>query len=113
MPQPYWVARRISNRRRRMRMGAKGFRIAVVAPGSPLPDGVAERVTALAAALHPGRGLELHFHPQCHLRHGHFAGDDDARAAAFIEAANDPAYDAVWIGRGGYGSCRIAERAIE
>lgn len=94
-------------------MGAKGFRIAVVAPGSPLPAGVAEQVKTLTAALHPGRGLELDFHPQCHFRHGHFAGDDDARAAAFIEVANDPAYDAVWIGRGGYGACRIAERVIE
>jgi muramoyltetrapeptide carboxypeptidase len=112
MPQPYWVARRISNRRRRMPMNGASFRIAVVAPGSPLPEGVAERVQALAAALYPGREPEIHFHPQCWLRCGHFAGDDDARAAAFVEAANDPAIDAVWIGRGGYGSCRIAERVL-
>lgn len=93
-------------------MGGVGFRIAVVAPGSPLPEGVAERVRALAAALYPERGVDIHFHPQCWLHHGHFAGDDDARAAAFVEVANDPSYDALWIGRGGYGSCRIAERVL-
>lgn len=93
-------------------MGGVAFRIGVVAPGSPLADGVADRVQSLAAALYPGRALELIFHPQCRLSHGHFAGDDETRAAAFIEVANDPAIDALWIGRGGYGSCRIAERVL-
>jgi len=93
-------------------MGGVAFRIGVVAPGSPLAGGVADRITALAATLYPDRGVELHFHPQCFLSQGHFAGDDDTRAAAFIEVANDPGYDALWIGRGGYGSCRIAERVI-
>ncbi len=43
---------------------------------------------------------------------GHFAGDDAARAASFVDIANDPAFDAVWFGRGGYGSCRIAGTAL-
>lgn len=85
--------------------------IAVVAPASRLTPDIAERVAALAAAQYGSR-LALYFHPQCFLSSGHFAGDDGARAAAFVEAANDPAYDAVWIGRGGYGSCRMAEQAI-
>ena len=46
------------------------------------------------------------------MKHGHFAGDDRARADAFVEYANDPRLDAVWFARGGYGSCRIAEAVI-
>jgi muramoyltetrapeptide carboxypeptidase len=68
---------------------------------------MAERVRALAN----GRA-ELFFHPQCFLTDGHFAGDDKARAAAFIEVANDPQFGAVWFARGGYGSNRIAEAAV-
>lgn len=52
---------------------------------------------------------ELHFHPQCFASFGHFAGDDATRADALVELANDPAFDAVWFARGGYGACRIAE----
>jgi muramoyltetrapeptide carboxypeptidase len=71
---------------------------------------MAERVTALAARHHPA--LDLVFHPQCFLSSGHFAGSDEERASAFIEIANDPSFDALWFGRGGYGSCRIAEEAL-
>ena len=44
--------------------------------------------------------------------HGHFAGDDDTRARAFLDIANDDSYDAVWFARGGYGSCRVAEAVV-
>jgi len=71
---------------------------------------MAERVTALSAQLYPS--VELVFHPQCFLAAGHFAGTDAQRAAAFLETANDPAFEAVWFGRGGYGSGRIAEEAL-
>jgi muramoyltetrapeptide carboxypeptidase len=67
---------------------------------------MAERVTALAAQHYPA--AELHFHPQCFLSAGHFAGTDAERAAAFVEIANDASFDALWFGRGGYGSGRIA-----
>lgn len=83
------------------------MRIGVVAPSSPIGAETAERVTALAARLHPE--VTLHFHPQCFFSHHHFAGTDQARADALVEAANDPALDAIWFARGGYGSCRIAE----
>lgn len=91
------------------------MRIAVVAPSSRFdsPGQVAEtarRVQAIAAARHPG--IEVAFHPQCAEAAGHFAGTDDQRAAALIEVANDPAVDAIWFARGGYGSNRIAERAL-
>lgn len=91
------------------------MRIAVVAPSSRFesPEAVIEtawRVETIAAARHPG--VEIAFHPQCAEAAGHFAGTDDQRAAALIEVANDPAVDAIWFARGGYGSNRIAERAL-
>ena len=86
------------------------MRIAVVAPSTPITEDVAERVLAVAAAAHPH--AELSFHPQCFLTDRHFAGSDEVRAEAFLEAANDPGFDALWFARGGYGSCRIAESVI-
>src|SRR4051812_21998276 len=87
------------------------MRIAIVAPSTPILRETAERVTALAAEAAPG--AELFFHPQCFLSHGHFAGEDRVRLEALLEVANDPAFEAIWFARGGYGSCRIAEAAIE
>jgi muramoyltetrapeptide carboxypeptidase len=88
------------------------MRIAVVAPSSRFEDweSVSAQVRGIAAGRHPG--LDIVFHPQCARVDHHFAGTDDERAAALIEVANDPAYDAIWFARGGYGSNRIAERAI-
>ena len=85
-------------------------RIAVTAPGARLRPETAEAVQALAARIEPG--AELWFHPQCFASHGHFAGTDGERADAFVEAANDTRFDAVWFARGGYGSCRMAEAAL-
>jgi muramoyltetrapeptide carboxypeptidase len=70
----------------------------------------ADRVVVLAATHHPT--AELVFHPQCFLEHGHFAGSDEERLQAFVIMANDPAFDAIWFARGGYGACRIAEDAV-
>lgn len=86
------------------------MRIGVVAPSTPIDAEVAERVTARASERFPQ--AELHFHPQCFLRHRHFAGSDGDRAEAFLEVANDPSFDALWFARGGYGSCRIAEDVL-
>jgi len=86
------------------------MRIAVVAPSTPITPEEAERVAALAERVAPE--AELAFHPQCFLRHNHFAGTDRQRAGAFLEAANDPGVDAIWFARGGYGSCRIAEEVL-
>lgn len=72
------------------------------------PD-VAASVPALAERLYPERAPEIIFHPQCFASHGHFAGNDEVRAQAFIDIANDESYDAVWFARGGYGSCRVVE----
>ncbi len=83
------------------------MRIGIVAPSTPIAADVVDGVRELAVLHHPG--LELVFHPQCLRSHGHFAGTDAERAEAFLEVANDPAFDAIWFARGGYGSCRIAE----
>lgn len=88
-----------------------GSKIAIVAPSTGIDQPLAERVKAIAAAQFAGRPSarrpELRFHPQCFLSSGHFAGTDRERAAAFLEAANDPAVDAVWFARGGYGAGRL------
>lgn len=81
-------------------------RIAICAPSAAFTHEDAARVTALAEAEFPG--LELHFHPQCFLEDGHFAGPDPLRRDALIECANDPSFAAVWFARGGYGAARIA-----
>jgi muramoyltetrapeptide carboxypeptidase len=84
-------------------------RIAVVAPSSRVSPEVIGKVHELAARLYPAHALEIFFHPQCLLSAGHFAGDDQARASAFVEVANDETFDAVWFARGGYGSGRLIE----
>src|SRR5688500_3702207 len=86
------------------------LKIGVVASACRLEPSMAECVTRLAAERQPT--VELIFHPQCYLSSGHFAGVDAARAAAFVEIANDPSFDALWFGRGGYGSGRIAQAAL-
>lgn len=86
------------------------MRIGVVAPSTPIDRTVAAQVAALAAQDFPG--TEIVFHPQCFESWRHFAGDDSLRAEAFLAVANDPAFDALWFARGGYGSCRIAEDVL-
>ena len=86
------------------------MRIAVVAPGSRLDPAIADRTLKLAQNLYPD--LSLTFHPQCFWSSGHFAGTDEQRADAFLEAANDRAIDVVWFARGGYGAGRVALHAL-
>lgn len=84
------------------------MRIGIVAPSCRIDQDVVKRVSALVE----GRA-ELVWHPQCFLSAGHFAGPDAARADAFLDFANDPAIDAIWFARGGYGACRIVDRVID
>ncbi len=105
-------------------------RIGVVAPSVYLLPRHVERANALVAAQFPD--VELVWHPQVFARspdfdggdtgfvlsdmthvpdpatHGHFAGSDEQRAAAFVEYANRDDLDAIWFARGGYGAARIA-----
>lgn len=86
-------------------------RIGVIAPGNRLDTSTAEKVKAVAAD-HAGGQVEILFHDQCFLSSGHFAGDDDTRAAALLDHANDPAIDAIWFARGGYGAGRLLTRIL-
>ena len=84
-------------------------RIAICAPATPITRDAARAVEALAGAH---GGCELHFHEQCFIRHGHFAGTDAQRLEALLDCANDPGFDAVWFAKGGYGANRIAAEAV-
>jgi muramoyltetrapeptide carboxypeptidase len=90
-------------------MSKETVRIGIVAPGSRLSREVADSVLDVARSLDATRRPDLYFSPQCFLSSGHFAGDDQARARAFLEIANDSSFDALWFARGGYGSCRLTE----
>ncbi len=89
----------------------KVFRIGSVAPGTRLSPNMAQKASELVKHAYGGR-VELVFHKQCFKQSGHFAGDDRERIEALVEVANDPGVDAVWLARGGYGACRVAEYAI-
>lgn len=84
-------------------------RIAICAPSRSITPEDAARVSALASEF---PGLDLQFHPQCFENEGHFAGSDAQRLAAFLDCANDSAFEAVWFARGGYGANRIAQEAV-
>jgi len=86
------------------------MRIGICAPSTPFTRDDAARVITLAAHSHPE--AELVFDEQCFIENGHFAGTDEQRLEAFVRLANDPAFDAIWFVRGGYGACRIAEEAV-
>lgn len=86
-------------------------RIAICAPATPITREQAATVMAVAAAEFPG--LELAFHEQCFVQEGHFAGQDSVRLAAFLDCANDPASEAVWFAKGGYGSNRLLPDALD
>ncbi|MEO7654968.1 MAG: LD-carboxypeptidase, partial [Sphingomicrobium sp.] len=85
------------------------MRIAVVAPSCTLSREAADRLLAIVDE----RGdCEVAIHPQCFLSDGHFAGSDEARLSALRQVMADPAVDAIWFARGGYGSNRIAQAAL-
>ena len=94
-------------------MPERKIRIGVMAPGSRIGDDIADRVRELAMDRFSDRLIEIYFHPQCFQSCGHFAGDDTARAQAFLDIANDENFDALWFARGGYGACRIAEALVQ
>jgi muramoyltetrapeptide carboxypeptidase len=85
------------------------MRVRLCAPSTPFTRDDAARVAALARDY---PGVTLDFHPQCFAVEGHFAGPDALRLAALLDCANDPACDAVWFARGGYGAVRIVEAAL-
>ena len=81
-------------------------RVALVAPAGPLAPGAvdcaAERILDWGWDPLVGRSARG--------RLGYLSADDDARAADFNHALRDPANDAIWCLRGGYGVMRIIDR---
>lgn len=85
---------------------SRGSRIALVAPAGPLleRDDI-HRAAALCRAL----DYEPVVAPHAGAHYGYFAGADADRLADLNAALRDPAIDAVWCIRGGYGVTRILD----
>lgn len=84
----------------------RGARVGVVAPGFAVRR---ENLDAGLAVLRrlgaiPVEGASLRSWS------GYLAGDDAARAADLQAVLDDPAIDAVWFARGGYGTARLVDR---
>src|SRR5574342_501360 len=83
---------------------ARGSRIALVAPAGPLLErDDLTRGEALCRALDYEPVMGAHAGD----RHGYLAGTDADRLADLNAALRDPAVDAIWCLRGGYGVTRI------
>lgn len=85
---------------------ARGSRIALVAPAGPLleqDDLVRAQSLCRALDYEPVLGAHAGGH------YGYFSGTDEERLADLNAALRDPAVDAVWCIRGGYGVTRILD----
>ena len=82
-----------------------GSRVALVAAAGPIPEGGVERAE--------WRVQEMGWEPVagrfCRGRRGYLSGTDEERAADLNNALRDPAVDAIWFLRGGYGTMRILD----
>jgi len=89
------------------RMLRAGSRVGLVAPAGPLLErDDLTRGQELCRAL----GYEPVLLPNVARQYGYLAGTDDERLADLNAALRDPALDAVWCLRGGYGLTRILHR---
>ncbi len=85
----------------------RGSRVALVAPAGPvLERDDLTRAECLCRAL----DYEPVMGPHAGNRYGYLAGSDDQRLTDLNAALKDPAIDAVWCLRGGYGATRIIDR---
>lgn len=92
-------------------MAGRRFTIGVVAPAARVDRSIVEPILDIARDLYGGE-VEVRFHPSSFGGHGHFSADDSTRAAAFLDYALADDVDAMWFGRGGYGSARIAAAVL-
>ena len=84
-----------------------GSRVALIAPAGPLSEqDDLTRGMELCRAL----GWEPVAGAHALARHGYLAGTDAERLADLNQALTDPAIDAVWCLRGGYGLTRILDQ---
>jgi muramoyltetrapeptide carboxypeptidase len=85
---------------------APGARVALVAPAGPIriPADL-ERARTNARLM----GWEVVLGENVRERDGYFAGSDAERLADLNAAIRDPAIDAIWCLRGGYGAMRLLD----
>lgn len=88
-----------------MRALARGDRVAVVSCSGPFEREAFDRGVAWCRER-----VHLNDDPRWYGREGYLAGRDEQRAAALIEALEDPDVRAVIAARGGYGAMRVLER---
>ena len=81
----------------------EGATIALIAPASPASD---EKINKALKNLNE-MGYQVKEGASLRSRHGYLAGTDQARLADLHWAFSDPAIDAVWCVRGGYGTTRL------
>jgi muramoyltetrapeptide carboxypeptidase len=81
----------------------EGARVALVSPAGPITEPTVETALARCAAL----GFVPVLGDSARARHGYLAGTDVARGRDLARALADPAIDAVWALRGGYGTMRL------
>ncbi len=81
----------------------QGGRVVLVAPASAVAP---RRIEAAVRALE-AQGFEVVVDAGCRRRWRWFAGPDEARARALVEAMRNPRFDAVWALRGGEGCTRL------
>lgn len=79
------------------------MKLSIVTASSPVGH------VELAAGLSRLRAesFDLRVNPQTLERSFLFAGTDESRAQAILDAAHDPETDVVWCARGGYGAGRV------
>lgn len=83
------------------------YGIGLYAPAGIVPEPAAlERAVGRLEAL----GHPVHVDPGCLVRHDRFAGTDEARVAAVMRMAFDPAVELAIAVRGGYGWSRLLDR---
>lgn len=82
-----------------------GTRVGLVAPAGPVTE---ERI-ASACAQCEQLGLEPVLGAAVRLRRGFLAGEDSERLADLSRMLHDPAIDAIWALRGGYGTIRLLD----
>lgn len=82
-----------------------GDKIMIVAPAGPLT----EASVRLAAKRLEGMGFNVVVPSDVFRRRGYLAGTDQARADELMQAFQDPSVDAIFPGRGGYGTARMLD----
>lgn len=83
-----------------------GDRVAVIAPASPVKEGLKETLDKVSANI-IAYGYEPIIYPSCYEKYGYLAGTDECRVKDIHDAFSDPSIGGIICLRGGYGSPRL------